>query len=145
MSRIQSSLTSAISCTRPPHLNRPFGWWRHFTTKTRMLCQNAFLFKLVFSLGYKETIGKISLSIEATNGILVLVVKWRHLYIYHAWVLKLNLPVKQTVLSSVFTCSHCFYRAHWSITIDCKHEYVKLILCEFPKVSNTCVKSWVVK
>ena len=58
--------------------NRPFAWWRHFTTKTTMLCQNAFLFNFVFSLGYKETIGKNSLTIEATNGILVLVVKWRH-------------------------------------------------------------------
>ena len=41
-----------------------------------MLCQNAFFFK--FSLGNKETIRKISLTIEATNGILVLEVKWRH-------------------------------------------------------------------
>ena len=45
-----------------------------------MLCQNAFLFKFVFSLGYKESIGKISLTIEATDGILVLVLKW----CYHA-------------------------------------------------------------
>ena len=36
---------------------------------------NAFLFKFVFSLGYKETNGKINLAIEATNGILVLLVK----------------------------------------------------------------------
>ena len=35
--------------------------------------QNASLFKFVFSLGKKETIGKISLAIEATNSIPVLV------------------------------------------------------------------------
>ena len=51
---------------------------RHFTSKTRMLCQNAFLFKFVFSRGNKKTIGKISLTIEASNNILVLVVKWGH-------------------------------------------------------------------
>lgn len=38
--------------------NRSFTWWRYFTTKTRMLCQNAFLFKFMFSLGNKETIEK---------------------------------------------------------------------------------------
>ena len=36
---------------------------------------NAFLFKFVFSLRSKET---ISPTIEATNSILVSVVKWRH-------------------------------------------------------------------
>ena len=48
-------------------LNRSFARWRYFTTKTRMLCQNAFLFKFIFSLGNEETIGKSSLTIEATN------------------------------------------------------------------------------
>ena len=52
--------------------------WRYFTTKPKMLCQNAFLFKFVSSLGNRETTGKISLTIEATNSVLVLVVKWRH-------------------------------------------------------------------
>ena len=56
----------------------PFAWWRYCTPKTKMLCQNPFVFKFVFSLGSKETIGNISLSTEATNSILVLVVKWRH-------------------------------------------------------------------
>ena len=48
-----------------------------FSTKTRLLCQNAFLFKFVVSLGNKEIliIGKISLTIEATNSTLALVVK----------------------------------------------------------------------
>ena len=41
----------------------------------QMLCENAFLFKFIFSLGNKETIGLISLTIEATNSILALVVK----------------------------------------------------------------------
>ena len=51
-------------------LNRSFAWWRYFTTKTRMLCQNAFLFKFVFfSLGNKETIGKLSLTLEVTKSI----------------------------------------------------------------------------
>ena len=59
-------------------INRSFAWWRYFTTKTRMLCQNAFLFKFVFSLGNKEKIGKISVTIEASNSILVSVVKWHH-------------------------------------------------------------------
>ena len=46
-------------------------------------CQNAFLFKFVFSLGNKKTIGEISLTIEATNKILVFVVnncKWAIVY-----------------------------------------------------------------
>ena len=59
-------------------LNKSVAWWRYFITKTGMLCQNAFLFKFVFSLGNKEIIGKISLTIEATNSILGLVVKWCH-------------------------------------------------------------------
>ena len=40
-----------------------------------MLYQNAFLFKFDLSLENKDTIAKISLLIEATNSILVLVVK----------------------------------------------------------------------
>ena len=36
---------------------------------TKMLCENAFLFKFVFSLENKEAIRKISLTIEATNSI----------------------------------------------------------------------------
>ena len=56
---------------------RAFAWLRYFTTKTWMPCRNAFLFKFVFPLENKETIiiGKISLTIEATKSILVLVVK----------------------------------------------------------------------
>ena len=42
-----------------------------------MLCQDAFIFKFVISPENK-TISKISLTKEATNCILVLVVKWRH-------------------------------------------------------------------
>ena len=34
-----------------------------------MLCENAFLFKFVFSLGNKEALRKISLTIEASNSI----------------------------------------------------------------------------
>ena len=45
----------------------------HFMSK-------CFLIQIVFSLGKKYTIGKISLAIEATNSILFLEVKWR----YHA-------------------------------------------------------------
>ena len=41
-----------------------------FTTKTRMFCQKDLLFKF--------TIGKIGLTIEANDSILVLVVKWYH-------------------------------------------------------------------
>lgn len=44
-------------------------------TRRRILCQNAFLFKLAFSLGNKETFGNISLTIEVTNSILPLVLK----------------------------------------------------------------------
>jgi len=45
-----------------------------FYCQDQNACQNAFLFKFVFSLGNKETIGKISLTTEATNSILVLIV-----------------------------------------------------------------------
>ena len=45
------------------------------------------IFKFVFFLGSKEAIGKISLTLDAPNRILGLVVKWRHhtnsLYIGH--------------------------------------------------------------
>ena len=41
-----------------------------------MLYQNASLFKFAFFLGNKQTTGNISLTIEATSSILVLVVKW---------------------------------------------------------------------
>ena len=41
--------------------NRSFTRWRNFTIRTRMLCQNAFLFKFMFSLGNKETIEKTGL------------------------------------------------------------------------------------
>ena len=41
----------------------------HDATKTRMLCQSAFLFKFVFSLGNKGTIGEMSLTLEATKSI----------------------------------------------------------------------------
>ena len=59
-----------FGCPKTYILNRSFAWWRYFTTKTRMLCQNAFLFKFVFfSLGNKETIGKLSLTLEATKSI----------------------------------------------------------------------------
>lgn len=34
--------------------NRSFTRWRNFTTRTRMLCQNAFLFKFMFSLGNRD-------------------------------------------------------------------------------------------
>lgn len=43
-----------------------------------MRCQNALLLKFVLSLGNKKTIGKITLTIEATNSILVLLVKRCH-------------------------------------------------------------------
>lgn len=44
-----------------------------------MFCQNALLFKFVFSVGNKDDyVEKISLTIEATDKILVLVVKWHH-------------------------------------------------------------------
>ena len=43
-----------------------------------MLCQNALLFKFVFSLGKKETFGKRSLTMDTTNSILVLLVKSHH-------------------------------------------------------------------
>ena len=33
-------------------------WWRYFSPMTRKLCQKALLFKFVFSIGNKETIGK---------------------------------------------------------------------------------------
>lgn len=39
--------------------NGSFAQWRFFTTKTRMLCQKAFFFKFVLSLGNKEPITKI--------------------------------------------------------------------------------------
>ena len=68
--RVRSGGSKSISSS-----NRSFARWRYFTTKTRMLCQNAFLFKFSFSVGNKETIKKISLTLEATNSILVLVVK----------------------------------------------------------------------
>ena len=56
-----------FGCQKRYILNRSFAWWRYFTTKTRMLCKNAFLSKFVFSLGNKETIEKLAW-----------VVKWRH-------------------------------------------------------------------
>ena len=37
------------------------------TTGRRILCQNAFLFKPVFSLGNKETFGNISLTTEVDH------------------------------------------------------------------------------
>lgn len=40
-----------------------------------MLCQNVLLFEFAFCLGNQETIGKIIHSLEASNSILVLVVK----------------------------------------------------------------------
>ena len=43
--------------------NRSFARWRYLTTKPRMLGQNAFLFKFVFSLRSKDTIRKIFLTI----------------------------------------------------------------------------------
>ena len=47
---------------------------RHYYQEHNALL-NALFFKIFLSLGNKETIGKISLTIEATNSILVLVVK----------------------------------------------------------------------
>ena len=42
-----------------------------------MFCQNVLLFKFVFSIGNRDDdFGKISVTIEATDNILVLVVKW---------------------------------------------------------------------
>ena len=41
--------------------NRSFTRWRNFTIRTRMLCQNAYSFKFMFSLGNKETIEKTGL------------------------------------------------------------------------------------
>ena len=102
-----------------------------------MLCQNAFLFKFVFSLGYKETIGKISLIIEATNGILVLVPKWRHhakgllWVIYHTqptiplfWVFKWrhggHVNVQNNSAKSLLGIRFCYY--------DSIIDYILLLL-----------------
>ena len=52
--------------------------WCYFTTKTRMFCRNGFVLKFFVSLGNKEAIGKISLTIEATNSFLVLAGEWHH-------------------------------------------------------------------
>ena len=54
-------------------MNRRFAWWRHFTTETRMLCQNSLLFRFFFSPGNKETVVAICLTIEATQSSLVFV------------------------------------------------------------------------
>ena len=72
-----TGLKNDANSTRSIELNSSFAWLRYFTTHTRTLCQNAFLFKFVFSLKNKATIGKISLTIEATNSSLN-VAKWRH-------------------------------------------------------------------
>ena len=45
-----------------------------FYCQEQNVLSKCFLFKFVFSLGKKDTIGKISLKIEATKGMLVLVV-----------------------------------------------------------------------
>ena len=38
----------------------PFAWWRYFTPKTRMLCQNPFSFKLSSLLGIKRQLERLA-------------------------------------------------------------------------------------
>ena len=93
-----------------------------------MLCQNAFLFKFVFSVGNKETIKKVSLTLEATNSILVLVEKWRH----HAnsigrvhYILKFRHGYE--ALWSNFTTQFCFLY----VTDKSSGRYLSKIIFQF--------------
>ena len=59
-------------------VNRPFAWWRHFTTMTRILQGFAFLCKLGFLLFKPHWDYQILNMKRKTKRILVVVVKWCH-------------------------------------------------------------------
>ena len=111
-----------------------------------MLCQNVFLFKFVFSLGNRETIRKISLTIEATNNILILIEKCHHHangYCFHLSFQSVAILTGNRKLTPVASgTKYNAFRLSLEHSRFVPSQYSNLEIIEAFVIGNPCHKPW---